>query len=261
MNVRDLTDGTRGPDEEAAFHIGNLLPYWAAVPLFLLVTVPLLWRRVAPLAAAGAALAGLVVNLALVGSEYVRCGVLLPTAFLLAYATGARLDRRGALLGLLITGSFTVLDLVVEFDPATAAVFAAVTAAMWGVGRLVHARGLAADELRAQTDRAAARTRRACPARGRRRPLAPEPRARRGAAPADRRDRPARRRGVARGTIRPRRPRCSRRSSARAGRRWRRCARPSACCAPTRRSPRRRRSRRSPTWSRCSPARRARTPG
>ena len=112
MNVRDLTDGTRGPDEEAAIHIGNLLPYWAAVPLFLLVTVPLLWRRVAPLAAAGAALAGLVVNLALVGSEYVRCGVLLPTAFLLAYATGARLDRRGALLGLLITGSLTVLDLV-----------------------------------------------------------------------------------------------------------------------------------------------------
>ena len=151
MNVRDLTDGARGPDEEAAIHIGNLLPYWAAVPLFLLVTVPLLWRRVAPLAAAGAALAGLVANLALVGSEYVRCGVLLPTAFLLAYATGARLDRRGALLGLLITGSMTVLDLVVEFDPGTAAVFAAVTAAMWGVGRLVHARGLAADELRAQT--------------------------------------------------------------------------------------------------------------
>jgi len=150
-NVRDLTEGTRGPDEEAAIHIGNLMPYWAAAPLFLLVTVPLLWRRVAPLAAAGASLAGLVVNLALVGSEYVRCGVLLPTAFLLAYATGARLDRRGALLGLLITGSFTVLDLVIEFDVATAAVFAAVTATMWGVGRIVHARGLAADELRART--------------------------------------------------------------------------------------------------------------
>ena len=87
-NVRDLTEGMRGPDEEAAIHIGNVLPYWAAVPLFLLVTVPLLWRRVAPLAAAAASLAGLVVNLALVGSEYVRCGVLLPTAFLLAYATG-----------------------------------------------------------------------------------------------------------------------------------------------------------------------------
>ena len=106
MNVRDLRTGA-GARRGGRFHIGDLLPYWAAVPLFLLVTVPLLWRRVAPLAAAGAALAGLVANLALVGSEYVRCGVLLPTAFLLAYATGARLDRRGALLGLLITGSMT----------------------------------------------------------------------------------------------------------------------------------------------------------
>ena len=151
MNVEDLQAGTRGPEQQAAIHIGNLLPLWTAVPLFLLVTAPLLWRRVAPLAAAGAALAGLVLNLALVGSEFVRCGVLLPTVFLLAYAAGARLDRRHALIGLGLSGGLAVLDLVVEFDVATAAMFSVVTAVMWGVGRVVHARGVAADELRART--------------------------------------------------------------------------------------------------------------
>ena len=151
MNVGDLEAGTRGPDEQAAIRIGNLLPYWTAVPLFLLVTVPVLWRRVAPLAAAGAALAGLVVNEALVGSEFVRCGVLLPTAFLLAYSAGAGLGRRQALIGLGLVAALAVGDLVIEFDVLTAAVFAVVMAVMWGVGRLVHARGLAADELRART--------------------------------------------------------------------------------------------------------------
>ena len=47
---------------QAAIHVGNLLPYALALPLFLLVTVPLLWRRAAPLAALAAAFGGLVVN-------------------------------------------------------------------------------------------------------------------------------------------------------------------------------------------------------
>src|SRR5512132_2832208 len=52
-----------------------------AYPLFLLVTVPLLWRSVAPVQATGAALGGLVVHDVLFGTDVVRCGVVLPTTF------------------------------------------------------------------------------------------------------------------------------------------------------------------------------------
>src|SRR2546423_9930389 len=57
-----------------------------AVPLFLLVTVPLLWRRVAPLAALVAVTVALVLHDALFGTDVIRCGVVLPTTFLLASA-------------------------------------------------------------------------------------------------------------------------------------------------------------------------------
>ena len=150
-SAEHAAEPVRDPDQAAAIHVGNLLPYWFAVPLFLLVTVPLLWCRVAPLAAAAGAFAGLAINELLLGSELIRCGVLLPTAFLLAYSTGARLGRRDALLGLLLTGGLTAVDVVFEFGPGTAVVFTAVTAATWCAGRLVRARGLAADELRART--------------------------------------------------------------------------------------------------------------
>src|SRR5919197_3391106 len=92
-----LADGRMvNPDERATVHIGNLLPFELAVPLFLLVTVPLLWRRSAPLGAMGLALGGLVLNEALLGSELVRCGVLLPTTFVFAFTVAAQLDARAA---------------------------------------------------------------------------------------------------------------------------------------------------------------------
>ena len=81
----------RPADEQAAIHVGALLPYAFVLPLFLLVTVPVLWRRVAPLLAIAAAFAGLLLNIALVGTEVIRCGVVLPTAFLLAFAAGSYL--------------------------------------------------------------------------------------------------------------------------------------------------------------------------
>ena len=168
--------------------------------------------------------------------------------------------RRAARPGL-ITGSMTVLDLAVEFDAATAAVFAAVTAAMWGVGRHRPRRAARlADEL-ARADRGAARARATSVPGWRSPPTArgSPPRARRAAAAAPRRelgrlaDAGVARRRSGRGDRD-----CSRRSSARAAARWRRCARWSACCAPTRRRPDRAAADAHPPRSRCSPARRAR---
>lgn len=140
-----------GPDQQAVVHVGNLLPYELAIPLFLLVTVPLLWRRAAPLAAVGAAFAGLVVNEALIGTEVLRCGVVLPTAFLFAFTTGARLEGRDAGVGLLLAVALAALDISVTFGAVTAIVFAGVTAAMWVIGRIVRSRGRMADQLKVRT--------------------------------------------------------------------------------------------------------------
>jgi hypothetical protein len=136
-----------GPDQQAVVHVRNLVPYELTIPLFLLVTVPLLWRRAAPLAAVGAAFTGLVVNEALIGTEVLRCGVVLPTAFVFAFTTGARLEGREAGAGLLLSVALVALDISTTFGAVTAIVFAGVTAAMWGIGRIVRSRGRMADQL------------------------------------------------------------------------------------------------------------------
>src|SRR4051794_39260508 len=58
-------------ERNTAILFKGLVPYGFAIPLFLLVTVPLLWRRVAPIAAMQAAFAGLLVNELLVGTDII----------------------------------------------------------------------------------------------------------------------------------------------------------------------------------------------
>jgi len=150
LNIVEPGD-PNNPDESAWIHVGNLLPREFAIPLFLLVTVPLLWRRVDPIAAAGAATAGLLVNELLLGTEVIRCGVLLPTAFLLAFAAGSRLDGRDARAGLLLTTGLTAVATTPELGPVTGAVMVVVTGAMWGIGRIVLSRRRMANELEQRT--------------------------------------------------------------------------------------------------------------
>ena len=123
------------------------------VPLFLLVTAPLAWRRAAPLAALAATFAALFVHIALFGSV-VRCGVMFPLVFLLVFAVGAVLPRRESLLGLGL-GLAIVVTMVLA-DAADDIVsglpfFLPTTAAIWGVGRIVRSRGRVAAELRERT--------------------------------------------------------------------------------------------------------------
>ena len=139
------------PDARAAVHIGNLLPREFAVVLFLLVTVPLAWRRVAPLTAVGVSLAGLAVNFALLGSEFLRCGVVLPTAFLFAFAAATLLDRRQAWIGLGLSVALPAMDLGLTFDPVTATILSAFTVVVWAIGRVVRSRSRMATELEAST--------------------------------------------------------------------------------------------------------------
>lgn len=150
-NVHDHAADPAQFKRNTAIYFGGLLPYAFAIPLFLLVTVPLLWRRAGPLGAAGAALAGLAVNELLIGTDVVRCGVVFPTAFLFAFVAGAQLSGSQARTGLALSLGLVLLDGAVEFGPPTTAVMAGVAVAMWGIGRTVRSRKRLADELEART--------------------------------------------------------------------------------------------------------------
>jgi signal transduction histidine kinase len=151
LNVHDHRADPAEFKRNTAIYFGGLLPYGSAIVLFPLVTVPLLWRRVAPIEAAAAALAGLAVNELLVGTDVVRCGVVFPTAFIFAFTTGSQLAVRGARKGLALALGLVFLDGAVEFGPFVPAVMGAVAVAMWGIGRVVRSRGRMADELEVRT--------------------------------------------------------------------------------------------------------------
>lgn len=122
-----------------------------AIPLFLAVTVPVLWRRAAPLAALAVVLVALLVHIALFGT-ITRCGVAFPVIWLLIFGAGARLERGPAWLALAL-GLGAVL-VMTAFDSQIGLLsglpFLPVTAIVWGLGRLAYSRGRMAAELRAQ---------------------------------------------------------------------------------------------------------------
>ena len=151
LNVHDHHADPAEFKRNSAIFYGGVVPYGFAMVLFPLVTVPLLWRRVALIAAAGGALAGLVVNELLVGTDIVRCGVVFPTAFLFAFAAGAYLDGRDSFIGLVLAQGLVWVDGPPEFGPVVPLVMAAVALSMWGIGRVVRSRKLLAGELEART--------------------------------------------------------------------------------------------------------------
>jgi signal transduction histidine kinase len=151
IDVHELSDGV-GPDEGAVYHVGSLLPHGFAIPLFLLVTVPVVWRRVAPLAAVGAAVAGLALNEALLGTDVIRCGIVGPIALLFAFTAGAQLAGRTERQVLAATVALLLLDFVPELGLGVAAVATGLTAGAWGIGRVVASRRRLVDELTAKTE-------------------------------------------------------------------------------------------------------------
>jgi hypothetical protein len=126
---------------------------YLAIPVFLLVTVPVLWRRHAPLPALIAVLAGLVVHIGLFGTV-TRCGVVFSVTWLLSYGAGARLPRAGALAALIIAlGCVVVMASSDGQIPLrSAAFFGPLTAVVWGAGRLARSRGQIAAALRRRTE-------------------------------------------------------------------------------------------------------------
>ncbi len=126
---------------------------YLAIPAFLAVTVPLVWRRSAPLLALSAALIALIAHVLLFG-EMTRCGVVFPLTWTLVFAAAARLQRGPALAGLLlgicciaVMGSADSRVPFGEIPP-----FLVLTILVWGAGRLVRSRTRAAAELQKSTD-------------------------------------------------------------------------------------------------------------
>jgi hypothetical protein len=143
-SVNLVNSPDRPADARAVIHIDALLPSWVGVPLILLVTVPLLWRRTAPLAAVAASLAGLLLNEALVGSEFLRCGVCLIAALLFAFTCGSQVP---GLLGLVLPLALVFVAAVIELTMPMPIYLAATVGVSWAIGRLVRSRRRMADEL------------------------------------------------------------------------------------------------------------------
>jgi signal transduction histidine kinase len=129
-------------------------PSLAAFPFFLLIMAPIAWRRVAPIAAAGASLAALLLNIAVFG-EFARCGIVIPMLMVLVFSIGAQLPWRQGLIGLgLVLGSTLAICLWDGPDGAMPSSFPFVlpfVLAVFGAGCLLHSRARVTSELSART--------------------------------------------------------------------------------------------------------------
>jgi hypothetical protein len=127
-----------------------------AATLVLLMTLPVAWRRQAPVTVAAVLAGGAVVNLLIVG-RMIRCGPALPALLLSAYAIGRYQDRIGRLatiggLGCLL-GSAAVQCLTdpnLQADVMVALV--PMILGLYGVGRLVESRTRLTTELQRRND-------------------------------------------------------------------------------------------------------------
>jgi signal transduction histidine kinase len=122
------------------------------------VTLPLIWRRTAPLAAAAALAAGFAISALPTLSEW-RCGVAIPVALAIAFSVAARGDRRDALIGLaLLLAGLVMLLFTDPLLDAGALFVLPLCTGVWWAGRLVRSRNRLADEL-AERSRQLAQTR------------------------------------------------------------------------------------------------------
>ena len=122
------------------------------------VTLPLIWRRSAPLLAAAALAAGTVVS-AIPTFDQTRCGVTIPAALLILFSVAVRERRRDAIGGLALVLSGMVVLLLTDPQLDSGALFVLpLCAGVWFTGRLVRSRNRVAAEL-AERSRQLAQTR------------------------------------------------------------------------------------------------------
>jgi signal transduction histidine kinase len=132
---------------------------WVDSVVIAAVTLPVGWRRRAPIGAAVAFAAGAVIS-GIPTFDQIRCGAAIPAALLILFAIGARLDRPDALKGLLIVlaGVAFLLNTDSQVDVAGAVFIVPLCIGIWGMGTLVRSRSRVAADL-AERSRELAHTR------------------------------------------------------------------------------------------------------
>ena len=116
----------------------------AMLPFFLLVTVPILWRRRDILAVSGFTAVALALHVVLFGWE-TRCGVVLPLSGALAYAAGRfATGRREHLISLAVIALLQVVTVARDssIDTMLGALPLSIAggALLYGIGRFVQSR-------------------------------------------------------------------------------------------------------------------------
>jgi signal transduction histidine kinase len=125
---------------------------WLAIPVFLGVTVPVLWRRAAPLQALAAVGAATIVHIVLFGS-LVRCGVVFPVVGVLVFSIAARFDRATALWALAGGQAIILVTSVADANGfGVAVLLVPLTFAAYGLGRVAYGRSRMVSELKERTD-------------------------------------------------------------------------------------------------------------
>lgn len=124
----------------------------ALAPAVAIATMPVGWRRRAPLGCAGAFLAGVALS-ALATPNAVRCGAVFPAGFLIAYSVGFRRERAVALLGLALVLAGLLLESVTDsrIDITVFPFVGFLTFAVWGGSRAVRSRTRLAGALAERT--------------------------------------------------------------------------------------------------------------
>jgi signal transduction histidine kinase len=125
---------------------------WLAMPVFLAVTIPVLWRRAAPLQAMAAVAAALAVHIALFGSV-VRCGVVFPVVGVLVFTVAARFERATALWALAASLAIVFgMGAADETGFGVVSLLLPLTLVAFALGRVAYARSHMVRELRDRTE-------------------------------------------------------------------------------------------------------------
>lgn len=124
---------------------------WVCVAA-LSMTLPVAWRRDAPLAAIAVLAAGAVFNWLVIGS-YVRCGGALPTLFVCLFSVADRCALRASLLGLAlgITSGIAQANSDPQLIGFTVGA-CVISTLIWTAGRLVRSRQAMVTTLRARNE-------------------------------------------------------------------------------------------------------------
>ncbi len=126
---------------------------WTAALAVLMMTVPVIFARRAPLLAAAALATGAGLNWWLIG-HLVRCGAALPAVFYVAFIIGSRCERRRATFGVALMAVAIVCQGASDpqlGSPSVAVVMIPLALVFFGLGRLLRSRNGTVRELRART--------------------------------------------------------------------------------------------------------------